>query len=563
MLHLALIPAPYFMLALSHRPSLTIVIIPRLPLHSPASHHRNSLCALSARLLFVFTMSSVPRAVGNFASEFEYWPLPPDEEALTLPAHRPPGYFDCDDIALPTPKEAVERGTAAALARWADWEALHMSPGAVKGQKLVRLPRGIKLKEHETEAERAVRVRSQQEKQRRLAAMEAALNDVNSSPRSKGKAAGLVAGQSGGRSEDGAGAGAGGGGGRSSSTAGEEAPVGPDKETMLEILDLVPDFKQAEARLRARMRASQLALGRWRGANEREGGGMRDFRRLPFLRKTVNVVQAPARVGTAAEAGIHAVQDDEALVTVTTFGHRSSMLYRYQDYMLLARNSLGDLHRMMYCTLAAVLAKESEQGNLPEVLNDNLLAFFFIEGKFYATMRGKEGDEEEEDAEDEEEVRNNGKRREPDFIDAIIAWVDEPGKDRRAQLGLSPDVPLEVLDMEAMQLADLSLRLGTRYLYCHLGECEHHFNVSDIHFPGPEDPRDSREYPLLVFQKHYRKRRCMACDVRPAKFCALGDPVGDDHKMVYCEFCHYLLHYDAQGHLLRDDFDVFPYIHDD
>jgi hypothetical protein len=291
-------------------------------------------------------MSSVPYAIGNFASEFEYWPLPPDEEALTLPVHRPPRYFDCDDIALPTPKEAVERGMAAALARWADWETMHMSPGVVEGQKLVRLPSGIKLTEHETEGERVARIRSHQEKQRGLAAIEATLNDVSSSSCTIGKATGLVAGQSGGRSESG------GGGGdcgcsRPPSTAGEEAPVGPDKEAMLEILDLVPDFKRVETQLFARMRASQLALGRWRVANELEGGGMRDFRRLSSLRKTVNVVQAPAHVGTVAEAGTHAVQDDEALVTITTFGHRASMLYRYQDYMLLARNTLGDLHRMM------------------------------------------------------------------------------------------------------------------------------------------------------------------------------------------------------------------------
>ncbi|GAB5035051.1 snrna-activating protein complex subunit 3-like [Nannochloropsis oceanica] len=511
-------------------------------------------------------MSSVPYSVGNFASEFEYWPLPPDEEALTLPGYRPPGYFDCDDIALPTPKEAVERGMATALVRWADWEGMHMSPGMVEGQKLVRLPPGIKLKEHETEGERAVRIQSHSEKLRGLAAKEATSIDVNSSSHAKGKAAGLVAGASGVRSASG------GGGGDSGcccppSTAGEESPVGPDKETMLEILDLVPDLKRAETQLLARMRASQLALGRWRIANELEGGGMRDFRRLPFLRKTVNVVQAPAHVGTMAEAGTYAVQDDEAMVTITTFGHRASMLYRYQDYMLLARNTLGDLHRMIYCTLAAVLAKENEQGNVPEELNDNLLAFFFIEGKFYATLRRKEGDEKEEiEAEtekEEEEGRSNERKENLDFIDAIIAWVNERGKDRRMQLGLSSDLPIEVLDMETVQLADLSLRLGTRYLYCHLGECEHHFNVSDVRLPSPEDPRDGREYPLLVFQKHYRKRRCMACDVRPAKFCVLGDPVGDDHKMVYCEFCHYLLHYDAQGHLLRDDFEVFPYIHDD
>ena len=46
--------------------------------------------------------------------------------------------------------------------------------------------------------------------------------------------------------------------------------------------------------------------------------------------------------------------------------------------------------------------------------------------------------------------------------------TQEPDKERRAQLGLSPHAPLEVYDMHAVRLGDLTLRIGTRYLYCHL-----------------------------------------------------------------------------------------------
>ena len=40
-------------------------------------------------------MSTVPRRVGDFGAEFEFWPLEADPEALTIAAHRPPGYFEC------------------------------------------------------------------------------------------------------------------------------------------------------------------------------------------------------------------------------------------------------------------------------------------------------------------------------------------------------------------------------------------------------------------------------------------------------------------------------------
>lgn len=64
-------------------------------------------------------------------------------------------------------------------------------------------------------------------------------------------------------------------------------------------------------------------------------------------------------------------------------------------------------------------------------------------------------------------------------------------------------------------------------------------------------------------QKHYRKRRCAVCDARPGQYVAIRDPLGDETRGVYCEFCHFQLHYGKDGHLLHEGFEVFPYLHDD
>lgn len=95
------------------------------------------------------------------------------------------------------------------------------------------------------------------------------------------------------------------------------------------------------------------------------------------------------------------------------------------------------------------------------------------------------------------------------------------------------------------------------------GRCEHAFIVSDLRLPGPEDDRDARMYPMLSFQKHYRKRRCAVCDARPGQYVAIRDPLGDEARSVYCEFCHFHLHYDQTGNLLHEGFEVFPYLHDE
>ena len=34
------------------------------------------------------------------------------------------------------------------------------------------------------------------------------------------------------------------------------------------------------------------------------------------------------------------------------------------------------------------------------------------------------------------------------------------------------------------------------------------------------------------------------------------------YKFEFYRHCYHMLHYSAEGHLLYDDFQVFPYIHD-
>ena len=79
--------------------------------------------------------------------------------------------------------------------------------------------------------------------------------------------------------------------------------------------------------------------------------------------------------------------DEEAILTVTIFLQRQSAFYPGQQYNVLARNTLGDLHRVMYCSLSAILTEEDKKGNLPPEVTAPSLSFFFIESKFYVMDR--------------------------------------------------------------------------------------------------------------------------------------------------------------------------------
>jgi len=66
-------------------------------------------------------------------------------------------------------------------------------------------------------------------------------------------------------------------------------------------------------------------------------------------------------------------------------------------------------------------------------------------------------------------------------------------------------------------------------------------------------------YPIQIFQSKVRKRKCRICDIYPAKWVTHGDKLSPENPCFYCEHCYYPFHYNEQGELLFNDFEVFPY----
>lgn len=114
----------------------------------------------------------------------------------------------------------------------------------------------------------------------------------------------------------------------------------------------------------------------------------------------------------------------------------------------------------------------------------------------------------------------------------------EPG--RRRQLGLDEGASLPICATGlATPLSSLTVRLGTRYLYLHLGCCEHHFAVTDLRLPSTPDmaQRESLTYPISLFQKHVSKQRCHACDTRVGALTVMHDRLAPDARSIYCHAC--------------------------
>jgi len=127
--------------------------------------------------------------------------------------------------------------------------------------------------------------------------------------------------------------------------------------------------------------------------------------------------------------------------------------------------------------------------------------------------------------------------------------------------------PLQARRMRGVRFADLSVRLGAHYLYVHQGSCEHILVFTDcrLHNVAADGPLSVQQcaaeggagstrgelpgrhslvlqYPRLVSQLRYKRRRCSACAARPAARVVYGDPYGQENPEYYCAECYGLLH---------------------
>jgi hypothetical protein len=84
--------------------------------------------------------------------------------------------------------------------------------------------------------------------------------------------------------------------------------------------------------------------------------------------------------------------------------------------------------------------------------------------------------------------------------------------------------------------------------------------VRVIHRPPCFTPwQDSRLYPRLDFQRKQVTKMCSVCHNCLAAWECHGDTSADSWPSYLCETCNFQFHYDADGKLLREDYNAWPH----
>lgn len=107
---------------------------------------------------------------------------------------------------------------------------------------------------------------------------------------------------------------------------------------------------------------------------------------------------------------------------------------------------------------------------------------------------------------------------------------------------------------------DLTIRLGAYYLYRHQGDCDHVLMFTDMRMLHDNDERSLAAYPLLTFKIKSRRKKCGVCDLHLAAYVTYNDKLAAHSPFYFCRLCYKPLHYDKDGTLLYDDFQVYPYV---
>jgi snRNA-activating protein complex (SNAPc), subunit 3 len=204
------------------------------------------------------------------------------------------------------------------------------------------------------------------------------------------------------------------------------------------------------------------------------------------------------------------------------------------EFLVTTKNTLEELKDLFYCK------SEFES----DAAKNREASMFYIEGVLYDDKRPNK------------ELKGTNGRKEY-ISDNILAWNhDSLLKGRASGWGI-----LQSKTMKE-QFGSIKPRLGAHYLYVHNGSCEHLIVFSDARLVPVVNEDDLREYPKKVFQTKFRKRSCQACSRMYATKMVFGDRYANTNPAYFCTSCYQLLHYDEEGKILYQDFQVFPYHHD-
>lgn len=210
-------------------------------------------------------------------------------------------------------------------------------------------------------------------------------------------------------------------------------------------------------------------------------------------------------------------------------------VHKERELLVLAENKLTEFKDSIICPsdMALVSSDISENPDVElkergkDVFPSN---YFYIEDVFYPDLRH------------------------PLSRDISIP-VQEWMKSKRP--GVQSTCKVQV--MEGVTFNDLKIRLGTRYLYVHQGNCEHHIIFNDIRLMTGNDCKDLSMYPLLKNQVGRKRLLCMVCRILCSKWMTRNDSFSPMDPTFFCDSCFRMLHYDKDGNKLGS-FEAYPYV---
>ncbi|KAI8359344.1 snRNA-activating protein of 50kDa MW C terminal-domain-containing protein [Mortierella sp. GBAus27b] len=139
-------------------------------------------------------------------------------------------------------------------------------------------------------------------------------------------------------------------------------------------------------------------------------------------------------------------------------------------------------------------------------------------------------------------------------IRTILEWINADPK--RKEIPGYQD--MQKKHMHETLIQDVKIRVNHPYLFVHQGNCEHIVMFRDLRlFSHQHDDLNRNSYPLQTFQERTRKRACQMCNGRRASFVTVNDRLAGQSPCYFCEDCYIAFHYDEQGNILYDDFQVF------
>lgn len=204
----------------------------------------------------------------------------------------------------------------------------------------------------------------------------------------------------------------------------------------------------------------------------------------------------------------------------------------------LGHQTLADVHKIIVQQAQEISWSDEEEDEFDSGL-------FFIENNFYVAGS-------------------------VDYSKPIIKWLrerDSEGNEvpRCDALGITKS-KIAVKKMASTRLDSIAFRLGVRYLFMFHGDLQASVFFTDTRTRLKHEIIPTKSYPLILDGWSQSKPHqqnidhiCVACQHQTAVVVCVGDELanGGDPTSL-CTRCYHALHYDSEGNLRYDNFQVLP-----